>query len=723
MGEVYKAQDVRLGRTVAVKVLPELFASDSQFLERFDREARAIASLGHPHICTLHDVGHEKGRRFLVMEYLEGETLAARLHREPIPYPVLLEWAIELADALAFAHAKNILHRDLKPANLFITSSGAMKVLDFGLAKSAVDDLEGRPTMAATNAGMAVGTFAYMSPEQARGERVDARTDLFSLGAVLYEAATGKPSFGADRTIPAHLPAPFVSIIERLLARNPADRYPDAAALASALRDLKSGSGAASRASTAAAPRVPSIAVLPFADMSAQKDQDYFCEGMAEELINALAKIAGLRVASRTSAFRFKGADDVAKIGRELGVETILEGSVRTSGSRLRVSAQLVNAADGYQIWSERFDRQLEDVFDIQDHIARSIVDALKVKLLGHQNVVIVKRAAENVGAYQLCLKARYFWHRWTPEGFQKAFELFQEAVRLDPSCAAAHFGAGDCHVAAGASGLWPRDSIEKGKALIETAVRLDPELAEAHAILGIAQGVCGGWDWAAAENSFKTALRLSPRSAHACSAYSLHMQVTARRAESIQMARQAVSLDPLMPSWHAFEVLVQYGARQYHDALRAAALTIELDGANWWALCLSALAQVELGEAGDAIPLLERGIDSGVPYAEGWYGFGLAKAGRRQEAQQKGQDLITRSQRSYVPPVAIACVAAGLGDVHDTFMWLNQAVAQRDPQLAFHMTGYPILDNVRADPRFTSVLRRMGLRGDPDSSSGVNGQ
>jgi serine/threonine protein kinase len=699
MGEVYKAHDSRLGRTVAVKVLAELLASDGRFKDRFEREGRAIAALNHPHICTVFDVGEQNGARFLVMEHLEGETLAARLRRDRVPYTVLLDWAIQLADALAFAHGRNILHRDLKPANLFISTNGSIKILDFGLAKSVVEE-EG-PTMAGTQAGQAVGTIAYMSPEQARGERLDARSDLFSLGAVLYESATGAIPFpgatsavvfeallGRDaavrKAMPATVPAGFTSIVERLLAKRPTDRYPDASALAAALRALKSDSG-----SRAGVLRTPSIAVLPFADMSAQKDHDYFCEGMAEELINALARLQGLRVVSRTSAFRFKGAEDIGKIGRELGVDTILEGSVRTAGSRLRVTAQLVNAADGYHLWSERFDRQMDDIFEEE---------------------TLVKPKAENVEAYQLCLKARYNWHLWTPEGMRRAFELFQEAVTLDPTCALAHFGLGDCHMAAGCAGLWPPSSIASATTLIERAIQLDPELAEAYAVLGVGQGLAGGWDWARAEQSFQTALRLNPRSAHVRSAYSLQLIVTSRVAEAIAMATEAVALDPLMPSWHAFNVMVQYGARHYESALRAAYLGVEIDGTNWWTNAIGGLIEVELGSTDKGMSRLERGLESGTPYSRGWYGVGLAKADRRADAERVRQELIDLAEQTAFPQLPIACISVSLGDTEDAFRRLERAVEARDPMLAFHLSAYPIFDRLRSDARFTALRRRIGL-------------
>ncbi len=732
MGVVYKARDTRLDRTVAIKVLPDLFASDAQFNDRFDREARAIASLTHPHICTLHDVGEQNGRRFLVMEHLEGETLAARLLRERVPYHVLLAWATDLAEALAFAHDKGILHRDLKPANLFITSSGAIKLLDFGLAKRTKDPLDAGVTSGATQVGTAIGTVAYMSPEQARGEPLDGRSDLFSLGAVLYEVVTGHPAFSgatsavifeaifsrniSRRAIPPPIPAGFAAIVERLLAKRPNDRFPSAEALATALRELAVRRDSDVSHALSAAARTPSLAVLPFADMSAQKDQDYFCEGMAEELINAFAKLPGLRVASRTSAFRFRGAADIREVGKELGVETVLEGSVRTAGTRLRVSAQLTDVADGYQIWSDRFDRGLEDIFDIQDQIARAIVDALKVKVFGGGEGTLIKRAADNVEAYQLCLKARYHWHKWTDDGFRKAFELFEEAVRLDANCALAQFGLADCYTAAGTSGLIGPEFRSKAEALFETALRLDPDLAEAHAILGVLRGMSGGWAWADAEERLVAALKLSPRSAHARSAYSLHLAAMGRFERALEEAREAVRLDPLLPSWHAFDTLVKYMARTYEAAIRSADITLDLDSGNWWARYLRMLAKTALGDPQAAIadyeanPAMIPDLSSASPYAIGYHGYTLARCGRHTDAEERRYILIEHGKTAYVPPVSVAVVCAGLGRVEESIDWLDRALQEHDPQLAFHLVGFAIFDEFRADPRFGEMRRRIGL-------------
>jgi TolB-like protein len=733
MGVVYKARDTRLDRTVAIKVLPDLFATDARFNDRFDREARAIAALTHPHICTLHDVGEENGRRFIVMEHLEGETLAARLQRERVPYHTLLTWATDLASALAFAHAKGVIHRDIKPSNLFITSGGAIKILDFGLAKRTGDTPEAGLTVAATQVGTAIGTVAYMSPEQARGEPLDGRSDLFSLGAVFYEVVTGHPAFSGATSavifeaifsrnitrmaIPPPIPAGFAAVVERLLAKRPADRFQSAEALGAALRDVatRRESDISHAAATAAPARTPSIAVLPFADMSAQKDQDYFCEGMAEELINAFAKLPGLRVASRTSAFRFKSATDIREVGKELAVETVLEGSVRTAGKRIRVSAQLTNVADGYQIWSERYDRQLEDIFDIQDQIARAIVETLKVKVFGGDEATLVKRAADNIEAYQLCLKARYYWHKWTDDGFRKAFELFEEAVQLDPNCALAQFGLADCYTAAGTTGLLGPEFRPKAKDLFETALRIDPDLAEAHAILALLLGLAGDWDWAEAERHYAVALKLNPRSAHVRISYALHLAAMGQFGKAIEEAREGVRLDPLMPSWHAFDAFVQYMSGRYADAIRASELSLDLDAGNWWARNLRALAKTAAGSVESALadyhadPTTIPHLSFASPYAVGYYGYVLAKAGRHTEAEEKRYVLIEHGRRTFVPPVSVAAVCTGLGRLDEAFGWLDRAVEVRDPQLAFHL-HCDLLAELRPDARFAAIRSRIGL-------------
>jgi len=427
MGEVYKARDTRLDRAVAIKVLPSSVADDRRSRERLEREARAVATLNHPNICTLHDVGSHEGVDFLVMEHLDGETLAARIAKGPLTTDHAVQYALQIASALDRAHRSGILHRDLKPGNIMLTEIGA-KLLDFGLAKT----LDTEVDVTRTAEGVIVGTAAYMSPEQAQGLPLDARSDVFSFGAVLYEMASGRRAFGGDATAqvlsgvlrdnPQPLPAysPLADIVSRCMAKQPSQRFQT---MADVLRALQ-------QAWTSPVKEAPSIAVLPFANMSADPENEYFSDGLAEEIINALTKIDGLHVAARSSSFSFKGkATEVGDVARRLKVRHVLEGSVRKSGPRVRVTAQLVDASNGYQLWSERYDRQLEDIFDVQDDIARSIVDRLKVAFGAGDSERIVKITTNSVEAYQHYLKGRamlYRRGRWVApalESFTKAVE------------------------------------------------------------------------------------------------------------------------------------------------------------------------------------------------------------------------------------------------------------------------------------------------------------
>lgn len=458
MGEVYKAEDLQLGRTVAIKVLPEEVASDRERLARFEREARAVAALNHPNIVTLYTVEQAEGVCFYAMELVEGQTLDEILSTDGMELDAFYEVAVPLADALAAAHERGVIHRDLKPTNVMVGNEGRVKVLDFGLAKLAEDpgleEGEEGVTGTLTRSGALLGTVPYMSPEQAVGERIDERSDLFSLGVILHEMLTGRRPFrgsgpaevlGAilrDAPAPveevrAGLPLRLVDLVDRCLAKKPEGR-PRAAQARDELSEL-------AREHTLREPRAPSsIAVLPFADISRRKDQDYFCQGMAEEIIGRLAKIEGLHVASRTASFQFREAADVAAIGRRLRVETILEGSVRKAGNRIRVTAQLIKVADGYRLWSESYDRELEDLFAIQDEIAESVARALRVILTPRERQAVQRRPAESIEAYELYLRGRMLFHQWGQKHFEDAREMFERAAEVDPGFALAYAGVAD---------------------------------------------------------------------------------------------------------------------------------------------------------------------------------------------------------------------------------------------------------------------------------------
>ena len=462
-----------------------------------------------------------------------------------------------------------------------------------------------------------------MCPEHARGDPVDARSDVFSLGALLYELVAGQPAFqGATaavifdailnrrvcplREVAPDAPADFAALVEGMLAKRAADRPPNARAVAAVLREIEARRRSSRPSSGAVTTRTPSIAVLPFADMSAQKDQDYFCEGMAEELITALSKLQGLRVASRTSAFRFKAAEDIRRIGEQLGVETVLEGSVRTAGTRLRITAQLTSVADGYQMWSERYDRQMEDVFDIQDEIARAIVGALKVKLLANEDAPIVRRGTENLEAYHLSLKARYHWFKWTDDGFRRATELFQQALVLDPNYPLALFGLADSYSAIAFVGVErdPRVCVS----MLERAVRFDPEFGEAYAVLGIHHGMWM-WRWAAADQCFETAMRINPREPHVLQLAALHAALLGRADEAIALGRRAVDLDPFNPFWSAAVALIHLHIKRYDDAVKQACVTLDLVPTFWMAHVCAGLAHAALGRLTEAVAALERAV------------------------------------------------------------------------------------------------------------------
>ncbi|MDE3168282.1 MAG: protein kinase, partial [Acidobacteriota bacterium] len=539
MGEVYTARDTRLGRVVAIKFL------NAAHSDRFQHEARAIAALNHPHICTLHDIGPD----YLVMEYVEGAPLQGPLKPEEA-----LRLGLQIAEALEAAHSKGIIHRDLKPANILVNQAG-VKLLDFGLAKLQQETQAGEDTVTQTQAGTILGTAAYMSPEQAEGRPADARSDVFSFGLVLYEMLSGRRAFSGQTSVstlaailhkepePLGGPPEIEGIVKRCLRKAPAERFQTISDVAAALRAVRFSE------------RTPSIAVLPFANMSGDKENEYFSDGLAEEIINALTKVPGLKVAARTSTFAFKDKnEDIRRIGETLGVAQVLEGSVRKSGNRLRVTAQLIAIADGYHLWSERFDRQMTDVFEIQDEISQAIVDALKLKLVR----TAAPRRTASLAAYQAYLEGNYHRLQLTEAGLTRGREYLERAIALDPAYAAPQAALAVCYLYQALYAAVPaREVVPKALAAAERAIGLDPEEAEGYMARGMVKGACE-FDWPAAGRELERAVQLNPdsSSAHYRMGWWYALPV-GRVAEALARMRRAAELDPLSVLTRGLEAMI----------------------------------------------------------------------------------------------------------------------------------------------------------------------
>jgi eukaryotic-like serine/threonine-protein kinase len=720
MGQVFRARDTRLQRTVAIKVLPSTHVADPDRRRRFLQEARAASRLNHPNIVTLHDIANDGGLDYLVMEYVPGKTLKDLIRPEGLPISEAGSYAIQLAGALAVAHAAGLIHRDIKPANIMVTNEGQVKVLDFGLAKQLTSVGADSLDAVGTVPGMLMGTVSYMSPEQTRGEPLDARSDIFAFGSVLYEAVTGRLPFMASSLLSTmheialneppppsrvqpRVPAGLEQIILRCLRKQMAERYQSMAELLEALR---SGGVQASSETTRAATRAAcSIAVLPFTSVSGDGEQ--FGDGLAEELIHALSRYDDLQVIARTSAAAVRGLD-IREIGRRLNVGVILDGSVRRAGNRLRIGVQLIDVNDGHQLWSERYEREMTDVFEVQDEITAAIVGKLRPRLLGASSASAA-RHSEDPEAYALYLKGRHHWVR-RPAGAMEAIAYFEQAVKRDPTYALAYTGLADAYntLASWEGGvLSPGEGFQKGMSYAEQALRLKPELAEGHAALGYAL-LHYRWEFPEAERSLAEAIRLNPRYGSAHHWYSHLLVATGRMEESLAESKIYLDLDPLDPlsqlhlMWH--HVMAHNFDRALNESGRALA---DEPGFAWYRI-FQGWAYLGKGATGEAEATIRKGAElSGVSVQLSFLGHAQAVNGNREGALRTLGRLTALAAERYVSPYELGLIYEALGDRDQAFALLEQAFAERSPWLVY-LAREPRVRHLHGDPRFDALLARM---------------
>jgi serine/threonine protein kinase/lipoprotein NlpI len=777
MGDVYLAYDTRLGRRIALKLLPARFTADEERVRRFRQEARAASSLNHPNIITIHDIGEVDGRHYMATEFVEGKTVRQLIASGAISLSRSLDIAIQVAGALSVAHQAAIVHRDLKPENVMVRGDGIVKVLDFGLAKltewiAPVHTEAATLALVDTDPGLVLGTISYMSPEQARGEAADPRSDIFSLGVVIYEMVTGGLPFKGESMVevlysvihdePPPLsescpgaPATLERIVNRTLGKAPQDRYQAVGDLRADLAELKDEleltaeprrggllsrrAGARSRwaehrlsakhrvgyASLALLllagiagylllgdhKAIESIAVMPFANESGDQGLEYLSDGITESIISNLSQLPNLKVMSRNTAFHYKGREiDAQSVGRDLKVRALLTGRVTQRGDLLAFSIELVDARDGSQLWGDRYTRKLSDMLSLQSEISQTVSEKLRLRLTGDQRRSLARSYTSNSEAYQLYLKGRYHWAKRTRQEFDKAIELFGKAIELDPKYALAYCGLSDSWDRRGLGGdIPPREVWQKAKEAASRAIELDAGLAESHTSLAIVK-MDYDWDFVGAESEFKRALELNPDYATAHLYYAGLMALMKRFDEAFAENRRGLQIDPLSIFGDHSLGYFYLADRQYDQAIDQLKKTLELDpNLKGTHLLLSHIYAGQRMYEEAMTELRASYLDlPGNKSAE--LAYLQSVTGKADEARKALDALKQLSKHQYVTPYSIAAVCSGLGDKDQCFEWLEKAYSDHDPNMLLNLRGDPRLDSVRGDSRFEDLLRRMGL-------------